>query len=251
VIAAAFTDAELLRRAETTLLACWDEYARGAPGAVVHRLPGVAAAVFPAGPERSVYNNAVLARRLAAPAREAALDAMEAAYERGGVEDFAAWVHESDRPMRAALERRGYAVAETTRAMSMSLDRLSVPRPEVDLGTPAWEDYLRTFDLPAGLLAGADHTAFGLGVVRRAGQDATASLTYDFRGDRGIYNVATVPRHRRVGLATALTAWQLHDARDRGLLTASLQATPMAERMYAGVGFRDLGRIVEYRRLPS
>ena len=38
---------------------------------------------------------------------------------------------------------------------------------------------------------------------------------------------------------TALTAVQLHDARARGCETASLQATPMAEHLYAAAGFRD------------
>jgi hypothetical protein len=39
---------------------------------------------------------------------------------------------------------------------------------------------------------------------------------------------------------------QVYDARARGCRTASLQSTPMAERVYAAVGFRDLGRILEY-----
>jgi predicted GNAT family acetyltransferase len=38
----------------------------------------------------------------------------------------------------------------------------------------------------------------------------------------------------------------VYAARDRGGRTASLQSTPMAERVYAAVGFRDLGRILEY-----
>jgi len=37
-----------------------------------------------------------------------------------------------------------------------------------------------------------------------------------------------------------------HDAMARGRRTASLQSTPMAEGIYATVGFRDLGRILEY-----
>src|SRR3954454_17221998 len=45
-----------------TLLACWEENARGASGASLQRLPGVTAAVFPNEPERLVYNNAVLER---------------------------------------------------------------------------------------------------------------------------------------------------------------------------------------------
>ena len=41
----------------------------------------------------------------------------------------------------------------------------------------------------------------------------------------------------------------LHDALNRGCHTASLQSTAMAERVYAAVGFRDLGQILEY--VPS
>jgi predicted GNAT family acetyltransferase len=50
----------------------------------------------------------------------------------------------------------------------------------------------------------------------------------------------------RRGLGTALTAVHLHDALARGCRTASVQSTKMAERIYAAVGFRDLGQILEY-----
>ena len=71
-------------------------------------------------------------------------------------------------------------------------------------------------------------------------------MAFDHGGDCGIYNVTTLERARRRGLGTALTALHLHDAVARGCRTASLQSTPMAERVYAAVGFRDLGRILEY-----
>jgi predicted GNAT family acetyltransferase len=61
-----------------------------------------------------------------------------------------------------------------------------------------------------------------------------------------IYNVTTLERARRRGLGTALTAVHLHDALGRGCQTASLQSTEMAEGIYAALGFRDLGRILEY-----
>jgi hypothetical protein len=38
----------------------------------------------------------------------------------------------------------------------------------------------------------------------------------------------------------------VHEAAERGCRTASLQSTAIAERVYAGVGFRDLGLILEY-----
>jgi hypothetical protein len=81
-----FGQAELYHRGGDTLLASWEEYARGAAGAAaVHRLPGVVAAVFPDEPERAVYNNALLERDLGAGDRAGALDAMEAVYAAVGM----------------------------------------------------------------------------------------------------------------------------------------------------------------------
>ena len=71
---------DLYVRGAATLLASWEEYARGSAGATLRRLDGVAAAVFPNGPERAVYNNALLDRDLGPAERAAAVGAMEAAY---------------------------------------------------------------------------------------------------------------------------------------------------------------------------
>jgi GNAT superfamily N-acetyltransferase len=244
-----FTDAELYRRGRDTLLASWEAYACGAVGAAVKRLPGVTVAVFPNEPERAVYNNALLHRDLGPGERSDAVDAMETAYAAAGLTRFAAWVHESDRAMRGELERRGYALDTTTRAMGMALDDIRLPCPEIPLGTAGWREYLKMEGLPPDFLATADHAAFRLLVARDDGEIVAAALAYDFGDDCGIYNVGTVERARRRGLGTALTTAQVHDARVRGCQTANLQSTQMAERMYAAVGFRDLGRILEY--VPS
>ena len=238
--------AELYLRGSDTLLASWEAYARGATGAAVHRLPGVAAAVFPDEPERAVYNNALLERDLGAGDRPGALDAMEAVYATAGVARFAAWVHESDEPMRAELERRDYTLDTTTRAMGMELDDIALPRPRIDLGPADWTEYLRMDGLPPDFLSAADHAAFHLLAARVDGEMVAAALAYDFGDDCGIYNVGTVEKARRCGLGAALTTAQVYDARERGCRTASLQSTPMAERVYGAVGFRDLGRILEY-----
>jgi len=240
------TDVDLYRRGAETLLASWEEYARGATGAAIRRFPGVVIAVFPNGPERAVYNNALLDWDLAAAERADALDAMEAAYAAAGITRFAAWVHERDQAMRGDLQRRGYRLDESTRAMGMALEDLRLPRPQIDLGPPDWLEYLRILGVPLDFLSGADPAAFHVLVARLGGESVATAMAFDRDRDCGIYNVTTLERARRRGLGTALTPLQVHDALARGCRTASLQSTPMAEGVYAAVGFRDLGRILEY-----
>jgi ribosomal protein S18 acetylase RimI-like enzyme len=240
------SDADLYRRGAETLVASWEEYARGATGAAVRRAPGVGVAVFASEPERAVYNNALLACDLAAAARADAVDAMEAVYAAAGVTRFAAWVHESDQAMRDDVERRGYTFDGSTRAMGMDLDEIRLPRPEIDLAPPDWSEYLRIVGVPPGFLGGADRTAYHILIARLDGENVATAMAFDHGSDCGIYNVGTLEHARRRGLGTALTAFHVHDARGRGCQTASLQSTAMAERVYAAVGFRDLGRILEY-----
>jgi hypothetical protein len=212
----------------------------------VQRFPGVDIAVFPNEPERAVYNNALLTRDLMAAERKAVVDAMEAAYAGAGVARFAAWVHESDEAMRADLEQRGYTLDTSTRAMAMPLDDIRVPRPDVELAPPDWAEHLRFAGVPPNFLGGADPHAFHILIARLGGENVATAMAFDHRGDCGIYNTGTLEHARRGGLATAFTALHIHDALARGCQTASLQSTKMAERVYAMVGFRDLGRILEY-----
>ena len=240
------TDADLFRRGADTLVASWEEYAHGAVGAFVQRFPGVASAIFPNEPERVVYNNALLARDLPSAQRADAVDAMEAAYAAARVGRFAAWVHESDEAMRTDFEQRGYTLDTSTRAMAMRLDQIRLPRPDVELAPPDWREHLRFAGVPPNFLRGADPHAYHILIARLGGENVATAMAFDHGGDCGIYNTGTLEHARRRGLATALTALHLHDARARGCQTASVQSTEMAERVYATVGFRDLGRILEY-----
>lgn len=239
-------DARLYTLGSATLIGSWQEYAKGAVGASMQRLSGVAVAVFPNEPERGVYNNALLERDLLTRERKDAVDAMEATYATAGVDRFAAWVHESDLSMRHELERRGYTLDTSTRAMGVRLDDNFPPRPRIDLATPDWKEHLRIAGVPSHFLAAADPGAYNIVLARLGCETVATAMAYDIGGDCGIYNVGTLEHARRRGLATALTAVQLHAACARGCQTASLQATPMAERLYATAGFRDLGRILEY-----
>jgi ribosomal protein S18 acetylase RimI-like enzyme len=207
--------------------------------------------VFPSRPERAVYNNALLDRDLAPTQRAAAVDAMEAAYDSAGVDRYAAWVHESDEGMSAELDGRGYRIEESTRAMGTPLDEITPAASGVELEALDWAEYveyLRIAGAPAGLLSGADPTAFHVFGARRDGKNVATAIAYDHDGDCGIFNMSTLAAFRRRGLGTGLTVRHVHEAIERGCSTASLQATPIAENLYAALGFRDLGRFLEYVR---
>jgi ribosomal protein S18 acetylase RimI-like enzyme len=243
------SDEDLYRRGAANCLASWEAYARGSDGAAVLRFASAVAAVFPDGPERTLFNNALLAPGLDAEARAGAVADMESAYAAAGVDRFAAWVHEADAPMRADLDERGYRVDTTTRAMGMAVDDVRTARPELDLAPRDWDaylDFLERDGAPAGLLSGVAPDVFTVRIACLDGQPVAAALAFDVGDDCGIYNVGTLERARRRGLGTALTALLVHEAADRGCRTATLQSTAMGERVYAAVGFRDVGGIVEY-----
>jgi ribosomal protein S18 acetylase RimI-like enzyme len=239
-------DVQLYLRATATLVRSWEEYARHATAAALVRSVGVAIAVFGEEPKRAVYNNALLEGDLEPLERADAIDAMEATYAHASITSFAAWVHESDEAMRADLERRGYTVAESTRAMGMTLDDVRLPPPEIVVARADWMEHLRVGELSTRLLSNGDHAAFHILVGRLDGENVATAMAFDSGTDCGIYNVGTQEHARRRGLGTALTVAHLHEAVGRGCRTASLQSTKMAERMYAAVGFRDLGRILEF-----
>jgi hypothetical protein len=236
---------ELYLRGAATLVASWEEYARGATGAAVVRSSGAAVARFPHEPERSIYNNALLDCGLGPSGRAAAIDEMEAIYAQASITSFSAWVHESDRAVRHALEGRRYVVTETTRAMGMSLDRIPLPRP-TGVAPSDWAEHRQVGELPRDLLVTGDGASFHILVAALDGENVATALAFDWDADCGIYNVGTLEHARRRGLGTAVTLAHLYGALDRGCRTASLQSTGMAERMHAAVGFQDLGRILEY-----
>jgi GNAT superfamily N-acetyltransferase len=238
---------ELLARGEATLVASWAGYAEGAARAALHQIDaGVVVGVFPDGPERTVYNNTLFTSGLAAAERSSAIDLMEQLYLAADVTAFAAWVHEGDEALRHDLDERGYTIDTSTLAMGMYLDDVPAPPPSLTLSTLPWADYLRVFEMPPGLLDGAEREQFHVLVATLDGEPVATAMSYDHEGDCGVFNVTTVAHARRRGLGTAMTALQLHQARERGCVTASLQSTAMAERVYAAAGFHPLGRYLEF-----
>jgi GNAT superfamily N-acetyltransferase len=236
----------LYRRQAATLVASWRVDASHSPGAGVVEAAGAAICLFPAEPERGIFNNALLDRGIDAAAAARAIDAVEATYREAGIDRYAVWAHESEPAPIAELSARGYRFDMSTRAMAMPLERLPAARPELEPVDLDWDGYTRLFEVPDGLLAGADAAEMRLRAAALDGEVVAAVLAFDHNGDCGIYNLETLAPARRRGIGTALTALQLHDARERGCTTASLQSTEVAEGVYATLGFLDLGRYVEY-----
>jgi GNAT superfamily N-acetyltransferase len=237
-------DADLFDRSVATLLASSRYFATGSSGAEVIETDGAAIAAFVRPPDSEFLNNAVLLS--GSEDLGATFDRVERVYGERGIGRYAVWVHESERAAADVLKARGYSYDSSTRAMAMpiadfaELDIASVD--VVDLSPPEFWRVGGLADLLPELSADRAH----FHVARFEGKDAATLMAFDHEGDCGIYMVETVPAARRNGLATALSAHAVAEARRRGCTTASLQATPMAEGVYTKVGFRDFGRFDEY-----
>jgi GNAT superfamily N-acetyltransferase len=244
------TTGEMFERSVATLVRSWAYLATGSPGAEVIKTDGATVAAFVELPERRFLNNVLLDRSLADPA--ATIDAVERAYAERGIDRYAVWVHESQgAPVAAELEARGYVYESSTRTMAMPIDGLlAADTSQLDLVEATLPEFWRIQGLE-GLLPDLPPEPAHIYVARVGGEGVTTLMAFDHDGDCGIYMVGTLPRARRRGLGTALSAHAVAEAARRGCTSVSLQSTPMAERVYARVGFRDLGRFDEYVPGPA
>ncbi|MEU9298447.1 GNAT family N-acetyltransferase [Streptomyces sp. NPDC048266] len=78
--------------------------------------------------------------------------------------------------------------------------------------------------------------------ARHVGTVACVLATVDYGPSHqrrcGVYFVATIPSARNRGLATRLLTAALRDARRRGCIVSTLQATQSGEPVYAALGYR-------------
>ena len=228
---------------------------------------GVAAAIVPSVPERSIANSV---NYTDAAALADSLDRLAAAYDAAGVNAWTVWTPEFDREAIAALEAAGHAFDGKPLAMVLELERFEPP----DL---AGLDYDEGGDMPTlgeindsayGFAAGEGMAALfaarpeGIDVrIYRAqldGETACVLATIDHDGpdgaggdDCGIYFVATREAARGRGLATRLLSAALVEARGRGCTTSSLQSSAMGERIYDTLGYRRWFRLHMYERRRS
>jgi GNAT superfamily N-acetyltransferase len=217
-------------------------------------LDGVTAAVVPAAPDRSIANSVMYD---SAAGLESALDRVARAYEEAGVRAWTVWVPQHDRDGPALLERAGHTLDGEPAAMAMELDGFERrPAPEVEIDDePDPRELGRLNDRAYGF----EGDQFADALARRPpgmyqyvamvdGVAASCLGAMDQARDCGIYFVATAPEARGRGLATELMARALMDARARGCLTTSLQATKMGRSIYARLGYHDLGPLQIWER---
>lgn len=101
---------------------------------------------------------------------------------------------------------------------------------------------------PATLLAD-DRIAFLAGRVDDEVVAASSCAVRD--GIAAITGVAVQPAWARRGIGTAMTAAAMAEAASRGARTAVLEASGMAERVYARMGFERVGAVLHLDLFPS
>lgn len=232
----------------------------GSPGSRWMQWPGVSASIAPATPERSLPNSVIYDEPGALLEH---YEQIAEAYADAGVRAFTVWVDPQDEPaLVPELERRGHVRDAEPMLQAAALDELPLaelagdaldldPEPSFTklgrLNDAAWRmqpgglsDCISTIDdAPAGALVRIalldGEPACGLGVFP-CGEDAYVSF------------VATAPHAGRRGLATRLLASTLIEARERGAVTTTLEATAAGAPVYERMGYRSLWRLGMYER---
>jgi GNAT superfamily N-acetyltransferase len=222
------------------------------PGARAVRLPGVVAAVAPVTPHRSLFNSVAYDTP---EALERALPELGDMYSAAGVHAWSVWAPAADARSTRLLAEAGHVLDGDPAVMCMELSDLDAPRPD-DLHLdpePRVETLAHLNDAAYGTapdMAQAVQSMPGVQIyiARLDGRPVSCVGTHDLDGDSCILYVATLPEARGRGLARKLLTLALHEARERGATTTSLQATKMGYSVYARLGYRDLGALQMWER---
>ena len=222
------------------------------PGRTLER-EGLVASIVPNAPDSPTLNAAVALDPDNAPQH---LDELAQRYARARVKRWGVWLDGGASLAAQALNHAGLIVTAASPGMGAHLDDLQTdddrPQP-TDLATVG-----RVNDLAYGNFDGRlERTLTPLpnGVLKgyRAdlnGRPASVALALHHDDDCGVSFVATIPKARRQGLASAVMRQTLTDARRNGCTTTTLQATDLGERLYLNLGYRRLCVMQLWERRP-
>jgi ribosomal protein S18 acetylase RimI-like enzyme len=230
-------------------------FVRSAGGEAIER-EGVFAGVNPQVPERSVFNSVVYSD---GEALGAIRDELAAAYASNGCA-WTVWVPEEDSASAEMLADAGHRLDAEPRAMGMELTGFSEP----DLAGIEW---IRSEDTSEAALLNDHAYGYPEGTwLRGTGRGPEGLITYLTRsegapvatvaaryvdGDCSIWSVATEPRARGRGLASALMRLALWEAAEAGCATTTLQATKLGAPVYGALGYADFGALQMWEYRPA
>ena len=222
------------------------------PGRTLER-EGLVASIVPNAPDSPTLNAAVALDPDKAPEH---LDELAHRYAKARVKRWGVWLDGGASLAAQALNHAGLIVTAASPGMGADLDDLQTegdrPQP-TDLATVG-----RVNDLAYGNFDGRlERTLTPLpnGVLKAyrvdlGGKPASVALALHHDADCGVSFVATIPKARRQGLATAVMRQALTDARRNGCTTTTLQATDLGERLYENLGYRRLCLMQLWERRP-
>ncbi len=242
---------DLLRRAAEANAASFAAITAASAGGRRLRAPGVRAIATPAAPERPLFNAAF---GLEPGALADAYDRLAGFYAQAGVPRWTAFVDPADTASAATLEANGHVLDAEPRMMlgeaaevagtdaPVELDRAPTPETIAALNDRVY-GYPGSFARTLRSLAGLDAA-----VAVAGGEPVACALALHAGGDCHITLVATLPAHRRRGIASGLIRRLVRRGRERGCTTTSLVATAAGAPVYARLGYRDLGPVQMWER---
>ena len=218
--------------------------------------PGVIASVVSAASDRSMFNWVVYEQLDALLAH---YPSIAQTYADAGVRAWTVWVDPGDTDAAEALSKRGHLLDSQPVAMAAEIAALRLP----ETGDLDWTE---TRDM--GLVGRINDNAYGFpppafeavlvhwvetrwrAYIASVNGIPVGSVLANFaeNGDCGITGVATLPEARGHGIATRLLTAVLGEARRRGMVTTSLQASPAGAKVYAALGYRNLGTMGMWER---
>ncbi len=251
---------------EQNLVYVFRELARALPGAEVHESGDL---FWVLTPVRLALFNSLFAARLDPSNASVAIEAVKARAQTKGV-PLLWWVLPDDRPLdlSARLTAAGFRHVDRSPCMSLDLASASLDAPgggndfrvatiSRESDARVWSDVLGTGSgLPqefsdAFLPFAAAFAKNPGGPLRNYGLwldgelVATSSLAFN-DGVAGVYNVATLPRARRRGFGTLLTAHAAREGRELGATVAILQSSKAGFGVYRKLGFEQVGELDQY-----
>jgi GNAT superfamily N-acetyltransferase len=238
----------------------WDGFGRlqallgghAGPGHVVER-DGLIASIVPSAPDSPTLNAVVAMDPDAAPRH---LEELAHRYKEARIRRWGVWLDDHASLVAQQLSQAGMVITTASPGMGAVIEDLrtadETPN-EADLTTvarvndAAYGNYDGRLErtlapLPNGILHGyrVDHN----------GKPASVALALHHGDDCGVSFVATVPKARRRGLASAVMRQALTAAKNNGCTTTTLQATDVGEKLYTNLGYRHLCVMQLWERRP-